>query len=108
MGLLCLPVRRGSQLPRFEELREWLDGLRPAKLVIMHVTISTYSLYGLDAILMDVIVGPGGVLMVDRKTGRTLLDVKQELHGCMQAGVQGCLQALARQTLGDGNWPRPT
>ena len=35
---------------------EWLTGLRPGKLVIMHATIPTYCLYGLDAIPADVIV----------------------------------------------------
>jgi hypothetical protein len=42
-------------------------------------TIPTYYLYGLDAISADVIVQGYRVRVVERGTGRTLADVKQEL-----------------------------
>ena len=41
-------------------------------------TIATYYVYGLDAISADVILQGDGVRVVERGTGRTLVDVKQE------------------------------
>jgi len=38
---------------------------RPGKLDVMHATISTYCLYGLDAIPADVLVGPNDVQVVE-------------------------------------------
>jgi hypothetical protein len=51
-------------------------------------TIATYYVYGLDAIATDVIVQRDGVRVVERGTGRTLVDVKQESDTRKQAGVQ--------------------
>jgi len=51
-------------------------------------TIPTYYVYGLDAIPADVIVQGDGVRVVERGTGRTLVDVKQESDTRKQAGVQ--------------------
>jgi hypothetical protein len=66
----------------------------------MHAKIPTYPLYGLDALPADVTVGPGGVRVVERVSGWTLLDVKQELGSCMQSGVQGCPPNLGPPNLG--------
>jgi hypothetical protein len=62
---------------------EWLPGLRPGKLVIMHATIPTHCLYGIEALPADVIVGPGDVQVVERGTGRVLTT----RQACMQAGL---------------------
>ena len=51
-------------------------------------TIPAYSLYGLDAIAADVIVQGDGVRVVERKSGRTLCEVKQEPNSSAPAGVQ--------------------
>ena len=51
---------------------EWLPGLRPGKLVIMHATIPTYCLFSIEAVPADVTVGPGGVRVVERGSGRVL------------------------------------
>ena len=51
-------------------------------------TIPTFYLYGLDAIPADVIVQGDVVRVVERGTGRTLVDVKQESDTRKQAGVQ--------------------
>jgi hypothetical protein len=60
-------------------------------------TIPTYSLYGLDAISADVIMQGDRVRVVERGTGRTLVDVKQESDTRKQAGVQGCRPNLVRR-----------
>jgi hypothetical protein len=78
---------------------EWLPGLRPGKLVIMHATIPTYALYGIEAIPADVVVEPGGVRVVERGTGRTLFGVKRESRSCTRSGVQGCAPILGRREL---------
>ena len=62
-------------------------------------TIATYYVYGLDAIPADVIVQRDRVRMVERGSGRTLVDVKQESDTRKQAGVQGCHPNLVRREL---------
>jgi hypothetical protein len=51
---------------------DWLPGLRPGKLDVMHSTIPTYCLYGIEALPADVTMGPGDVRVVERGTGRVL------------------------------------
>jgi hypothetical protein len=65
----------------------------------MHATLPTDSLDGLDAIPADVIVEVDGGRVVERKTGRMLLDVKRTLDSRMPAGVQGCPPILGRREL---------
>ena len=65
----------------------------------MHATIPTYYLYGLDAIPADMFVDRDGVRVVERESGRTILDVKRSPDSCMQAGVQGCPPTLGRREL---------
>jgi hypothetical protein len=60
-------------------------------------TISTYSLYGLDAIPADVIVQGDGVRAVERGTRRTLADVKQEPGRRTLASVQSGGPNLVRR-----------
>jgi hypothetical protein len=52
------------------------------------VLILTYALYGLDAVPADVIVQGDRVRVVERESGRTLIDVKRASDSCKQAGVQ--------------------
>jgi hypothetical protein len=61
----------------------WPTGLRPGKLVIMHATILTYALYGIEAIPADVIVDPDCVRVVERGTGRVLA----ARQACMLGGL---------------------
>jgi hypothetical protein len=49
----------------------------------MHATIPTYALYGLGAIPADVTVGPGGVRVVERGSGRVLATQQ----ACMLGGL---------------------
>jgi hypothetical protein len=51
---------------------KWLPGLRPGRLDLMHATVPTYCMYGIEAIPTDVVMGPGGVRVVERETGRVL------------------------------------
>jgi hypothetical protein len=51
-------------------------------------TIATYYVYGLDAIPADVTVQRDGVRVVERKSGQTLREVKQEPNSSAPAGVQ--------------------
>ena len=60
-------------------------------------TIPSYYLYGLDAIPADVIVQGDVVRVVERGTGRTLVDVKQESDTRKQAGVQSGGPSLVRR-----------
>jgi hypothetical protein len=60
-------------------------------------TIPTYYLYGLDAIAADVIVQGDVVHVVERGTGRTLVDVKQERRRHTPAGVQSGGPNLVRR-----------
>ena len=60
-------------------------------------TIPTYYLYGLDAISADVIVQGDGVRVVERRTGRTLVAVKQESDSREQAGVQPVCPSLVQR-----------
>jgi magnesium chelatase family protein len=61
-------------------------------------TIPTFYSYGLDAIPSDVIVVGDGVRVVERGTGRTLVDVKQEPSSSTPAGVQsGGLNLVRRK-----------
>jgi hypothetical protein len=60
-------------------------------------TVPTYFLFGLDAISADVIVQGDGVRVVERGTGRTLVDVKQESDARKQAGVQSGGPNLVRR-----------
>jgi hypothetical protein len=76
---------------------DWPTVLHPGKPVIMHATIPTYRLYGIEALPTNVIVGPRGVRVVKRGTGRPLVDVKHELDSCMQADVQVCTPILGRR-----------
>ena len=63
----------------------------------MGKTIPTYSLYGLEAIPADVIVQGDGVRVVERGTGRTLADVKQESGRRTPASVQLIRPNLVRR-----------
>jgi hypothetical protein len=60
-------------------------------------TIPTYFVYGLDAIPADVTVQRDGVRVVERGTGRTLVDVKQEPGRSTPAGVQPIGPSLVRR-----------
>jgi hypothetical protein len=60
-------------------------------------TIPTYYVYGLDAIAADVIVQGDGVRVVERKSGRTLCEVKQESDTRKRAGVQSVGPTLVRR-----------
>ena len=60
-------------------------------------TIPTYYLYGLDAIAADVIVQGDGVRAVERKSGRTVCEVKQEPSSSTPAGVQSGGPTLVRR-----------
>jgi hypothetical protein len=57
--------------------------LRPGKLVIMHATIPTYCLFSIEAVPADVPVGPGGVRVVERGSGRVLATQQ----ACMLGGL---------------------
>jgi hypothetical protein len=61
--------------------------------------IPTYYVYGLDAISADVIVEGDGVRAVERGSGRTLVDVKQESDTRKQAGVQSGGPTLVQREL---------
>ena len=76
---------------------EWPTDPHSGRLGVMFKTIPTYSLYGLDAIPADVIVQRDGVRVVERGTGRTFFDVKQESDTRKQAGVQSGGPALVRR-----------
>jgi hypothetical protein len=67
---------------------EWPTGSHSGRLGVMCKTIATYSLYGLDAVSADLIVEGDGVRVVERGSGRTLVDVKQESGRRTPAGVQ--------------------
>jgi hypothetical protein len=60
-------------------------------------TIATYYVYGLDAIPADVTVQRDGVRVVERRTGRTLVDVKQEPSSGTPACVQSGGSTLVRR-----------
>jgi hypothetical protein len=47
-----------------------------------------YYVYGLDAISAEVIAEGDGVRVVERKSGRTLCELKQEPSSSTPAGVQ--------------------
>jgi hypothetical protein len=61
------------------------------------VTTPSYSLYGLEAIPADVIVEGDGVRVVERGSGRTIADVKQEPGRRTPAGVQSGGPNLVRR-----------
>jgi hypothetical protein len=58
-------------------------GFTPGKLDLMHATVPTYYLYGIEAIPADVVVRPEDVLVVERGSGQVL--VTQQAR--MQAGL---------------------
>src|SRR5262249_33076590 len=68
---------------------EWPPGCRPGRLAIMHATIPTQALYGLDAIPADVVVGSDCVRAVERGSGRVL--------ATQQACLLGGLAILGRR-----------
>jgi hypothetical protein len=51
---------------------KWLPGLRPGKNDVMHATIPTYCLYGIEVLHADVVVGSDCVRAVERESGRVL------------------------------------
>jgi hypothetical protein len=67
--------------------------------MLMTQTIPSYYVYGLDAIASDVIVQGDGVRVVERKSGRTLCEVKQGSETRKQAGVQPVCPTLVRREL---------
>jgi hypothetical protein len=73
---------------------DWPAGSRPGKLIIMHATIPTYHLHGIEAIPAHV-VGPNDVRVVERGSGRVLATDK---HACKEGS----------QSLGEEDQPRPT
>jgi hypothetical protein len=76
---------------------QWPTGSHSGRLGVMCKTIATYCLYGLDAIPADVIVEGDGVRVVERRSGRTLVDVKQESDTRKRAGVQPIGPNLVRR-----------
>src|SRR5262249_3041616 len=76
---------------------EWPTGSHSGRLGVMCKTIPTYYLYGLDAISADVIVQRDGVRVEERRTGRTLVEVKPESDTRKQAGVQPIRPNLVRR-----------
>ena len=76
--------------------------MRLGKLVLMHATIPRYALSGLDAVLADVIVEGDMVRVVERKSGRTLSEVKQEPSSSTLASVQSDGLTLVRRELAPG------
>ena len=72
-GVALLPITPG----------DWLAGLCPGKLVIMHATIPTDYVHGIDTIPADVIVGRDDVRVVERGSGRVLATQQ----ACMQSGL---------------------
>jgi hypothetical protein len=84
---------------------DWLAGLRPGKLDLMHATIPTYHLYGIEAIPTDVLVGTGCVRVVERGSGRVLATQQ----ACMQAGLAILgRRRSAPETMSTGWSPHPT
>jgi hypothetical protein len=61
-------------------------------------TIPTYYLYGLDAIAADVIVQRDGVRVVERRTGRTLVERRLSHYAMRNCGCRRILVSL---------WTRP-
>jgi hypothetical protein len=66
---------------------DWLSD-SPGQVGVMHATIPTYALRGINAVPADVIVEGEMVCVAERKTGRTLLGVKRGPSSNAPAGVQ--------------------
>ena len=76
---------------------DWPTGSHSGRLGVMCKTIPTYYLYGLDAIPADVIVQGDGGRVVERGSGRTLVEVRRESDTRKQAGVQSDGPNLVRR-----------
>jgi hypothetical protein len=70
----------------------------------MHATIPTYCLYGIEAVPADVTVGPGGVRVVERGSGRVLAT----RQACMLGGlaILGRRRSAPADLKKDARWSR--
>jgi hypothetical protein len=69
-----------------QRLQVELASLRSGRLDLMHATIPSYYLYGIEAIPTEVIVEPGGVQVMERETGRVLATAPAP-GSCTQASM---------------------